>query len=155
MEAGCTGGLTEICMNVRSAAFLIILAAAAWQDLRFWGLSRSFLLEAGVAGGVTCFLSGTDWRTAVLSSTVGFLILLLCRVTEGGIGEGDGWFFVITGFFLEPGENIMLFLSGLLLGSVYGLVLTVRMFTGGKSSRGKRFPFLPYLLPMGLWLTLA
>lgn len=144
--------MTEIGSSVRTIGFLIVLAAAVWQDLRLRSLGRGFLLGSGIGGLLTGIFCGVEWRTAALSALVGILILLLGRATGDGIGEGDGWFFVVTGFFLEPGENLMLFLSGLFVSGIYGLVLAVSVFAGGGSVRRKRFPFLPCLIPMGLWL---
>ena len=82
-------------------------------------------------------------------------LLILGQITDGGIGEGDGWFFIVTGFFLEPAENFMLFLSGLIFCSVYSLAYMAASFIGGVGVRQKRLPFLPFLLPVGLWLVLS
>ena len=115
---------------------------------------------AGVSGG-----GGEPWRSRFIAFRAqctgaaviggGIFLLILGQITDGGIGEGDGWFFIVTGFFLEPTENFMLFLSGLIFCSVYSLAYMAASFIGGVCVRQKRLPFLPFLLPVGLWLALS
>lgn len=135
--------------------FLVFLVWAVWQDLRSRTVGQWLLTAAGGAGAVVSLLSGRSVQGILLSAAVGILLLLLGRVTDGGIGEGDGWFFIVTGLFLEPLENFMLFLSGLVFSSVYSLAYMAAVFIGGGCVRQKRLPFLPFLLPVGLWLAFS
>lgn len=137
-----------------AVVYLWVLVYAVWQDLRYRSLGRGFLLIAGMAGWLLRMSCGGEWHTVILSSTVGAALLGLSYLTDGGIGEGDGWFFVITGFFLSPAENVLLFLSGVAFCSIYSLTLTAAAVIGGGSVRKKKLPFLPYVLPVGLWLAL-
>ena len=142
-------------MDMQTAVFLVILVFAVWQDIRVKSLGRGFLLLSGSAGVILTAAAGRDLKMTGLSLTVGGLVRILSYVTGGEIGEGDGWFFIVTGFFLKPAENALLFLSGLTVCSVYGLILTVKVFVSGGSIRRRRIPFLPCLLPAGIWLALA
>ena len=118
-------------------------------------MGQGFLAAAGSLGAAVSLLSGRSVLGLLSSAAVGTFLLILGQITDGGIGEGDGWFFIVTGFFLEPAENFMLFLSGLIFCSVYSLAYMAASFIGGVGVRQKRLPFLPFLLPVGLWLVLS
>ena len=94
--------------------FLVFLVWAIWQDLRSRTVGQGFLAAAGSLGAAVSLLSGRSVPELLSSAAVGIFLLILGQITDGGIGEGDGWFFIVTGFFLEPTENVMLFLSGLI-----------------------------------------
>ena len=51
----------------------------------------------------------------LLSGGIGLFLLILSKCTNGGIGEGDGWFFIVSGWYLDWQDNVQLFLSGLQL----------------------------------------
>ena len=99
--------------------FLVFLVWAVWQDLRSRTVGKGFLAAAGSLGAAVSLLSGRSVLGLLSSAAVGIFLLILGQITDGGIGEGDGWFFIVTGFFLEPTENFMLFLSGLIFCSVH------------------------------------
>lgn len=42
----------------------------------------------------------------------GIMLLLIGMLTRGLLGEGDGWFFIVSGFFLGWQECVMLLISG-------------------------------------------
>ena len=108
--------------------FLIFLVWAVWQDLRSRTVGQGFLAAAGSLGAAVSLLSGRSVLGLLSSAAVGIFLLILGQITDGGIGEGDGWFFIVTGFFLEPAENFMLFLSGLIFCSVYSLAYMAASF---------------------------
>ena len=89
--------------------FLVFLVWAVWQDLRSRTVGQGFLAAAGSLGAAVSLLSGRSVLGLLSSVAVGIFLLILGQITDGGIGEGDGWFFIVTGFFLEPTENFMLF----------------------------------------------
>ena len=96
--------------------------------------------------------SETPFSETLLAMLPGAVLLLFSRITAGKIGEGDGWFFVVSGLFLSWREAAVLFLSGLMLCGGYGLFVLAAGAAGGKDMRKKRLPFLPFLLPGGIWL---
>lgn len=155
MEMENVKSLTGLRTELAAAVFLIILVCGVWQDMRYRSVSRSFLILSGAAGGLLYAASGYGWSRMLLSSAVGIVLLGLSILTDGGIGEGDGWFFVVTGLFLNPAENVILFLSGVVFCSVYSLTLAAAAFAGGRNIRRRKLPFLPYLLPIGLWLAFS
>lgn len=137
---------------MRMYLFFLILLAAVWQDVRSRSLSVGFLIGAAAAGIVGTAVSGGNLFLQLQSALPGAVLLFLCRLTDGAIGEGDGWFFVISGMFLKLQENILLLLSGTAFCGLWSLWLISLAFLSGKSIRNARLPFLPFLLPAGIGL---
>lgn len=140
--------------NVRfhNIILFFFLMFAVWQDIKYRGVEERYYLIFGMAGVVFAFLQGRTLLSVCGSAGVGVLLLVLGWLSGGGIGEGDGWFFVVTGFFLAPQDNLALLLSGLFFCSLYSLTLTAAAFGSGANIRKLKVPFLPFLLPVGLWL---
>lgn len=134
--------------------FLCFLVICVLMDLKEQALDSRFLFLFGfigiLIGGVNGF-DGREFWEILLSSGIGVLLFMFSKVTGGGIGEGDGLFFMISGMFLSAGENLFLFLSGLSVCSIYSLVWVVISFLQGKQLQ-KSFPFLPFLIPGGVWV---
>ena len=137
---------------MKMGLFLLFLICAVWQDGRTREIRGELLLIFGVIGTVSCFALERQPWLILTSSAVGMVILFLSHVTQGGIGSGDGWFFIIAGLFLNPLENIMLFLSGLFFCGLFGLALSAAAFVRQRQIRKLRVPFLPFLIPACLWL---
>ena len=146
-------------MEIRKIVFMIILCMAVRMDLRTKELSGIFLMAAGCVGILVQIIwgpVGSNWKGNVLACGIGGILLLISRLIGGGIGEGDGWFFVVAGLFLGPEENVGLLLSGIFLSGIFSLLYVVTGFFRGEwQRREKCFPFLPFLLPAGLWITFA
>ena len=136
------------------AAFVIILAGA-WSDWRTREVSGKFLLISAGVGVCFTILGGRSWRELALSCLPGITLLVLSRLTNGGIGEGDGWFFVVMGLLLDAGEAVGLLLSGFCLCVFTGLLLLMQAVWNGRGCRNLRIPFLPFLIPGGLYLALC
>lgn len=132
--------------------FFFILLAAVGQDLKSRSVGARFLLLASGLGVGFCIYDGRDWKGILCSVMVGFAVLAFSWVTRGKIGAGDGWFFVISGLFLGFKENLALAVSGLFFCSLYCLVFAAAALWGGGNIRSRRVPFLPFLIPVGLWL---
>ena len=81
----------------------------------------------------------------IYSIAFGLAIYLLSYFSGEGIGLADGMYFVINGFLLTLKENVMLFLSGIMVAFVIG------MFTfyvkKNKRKVDMRMPFMPCFLP--------
>ena len=50
----------------------------------------------------------------------GIMLLLIGMLTRGLLGEGDGWFFIVSGFFLGWQECVMLLISGQIFCGIFG-----------------------------------
>ncbi|MCI8512469.1 MAG: pilus assembly protein CpaA [Lachnospiraceae bacterium] len=134
--------------------FSAVLVWAAWQDIERHSLGNGFLILSAGLGLALC-IGENGAGTAVLAAMLpGLVLLIFGRLTCGGIGRGDGWFFVVAGFYLNLWENVWLLASGLILCGIYSLILAVLLTARGRNIRKLRLPFIPFLLPAGLWLCL-
>ena len=73
---------------------------------------------------------------------VGLVLLIISKLTQGQIGEGDGVTFLITGFSLGFERNSLLLLEALLLSFVWSLFLILMKKINLKTS----LPFLPFVM---------
>lgn len=136
-------------IDIKTGVFLAFLAAAAWQDLRRQSISVWLYIVFG-AGGI--LLEKGFHPEMAGSAGVGILLLALGKLCRGAVGDGDGLFFVVSGLYLSAVDNIMLFMWGLMLCSIYSLFLIARCFLVHTGVRGKTVPFLPFLLPVWIWM---
>ena len=75
----------------------------------------------------------------------GLIIYFLSYFSREGIGLADGLYFVINGMLLSLKENIVLFLTGLMVAFVIGIFLYY--FGNNRSREDTRMPFMPCFLP--------
>lgn len=92
--------------------FLVFLVWAVWQDLRSRTVGQGFLAAAGSLGAAVSLLSGRSVLGLLSSAAVGIFLLILGQITDGGIGEGDGWFFIVIGFFWSQQKILCFFYRG-------------------------------------------
>lgn len=136
--------------------FFVFLGTAAWQDLRTRSISLEVLAGGAAVGIITCIWKERLPGEIVLAMIPGITLLLIGMLTRGLLGEGDGWFFIVSGFFLGWQECVMLLISGQIFCGIFGLAIMVgaQIGTGTENIRKLRLPFLPFLLPASLWMVL-
>lgn len=138
--------------------FVVFLLITAIQDLRKscveWWIYMVF-------GGLAClklvceWVQGqpVDWLGMACSLCLGLGLLGCSMMWSGGLGLGDGCFFLITGLLLGFWENFALLCYGLCFCSAYCLVLFVwNQLHWQKNMRRLSVPFLPFLLAPGMWI---
>lgn len=140
--------------GVSKIIFGIFLFLAALQDGKSKTIHVGLLIAAAAAGGILCFINGLFSYDRILSCFIGIIIVFLSRMTDGAIGAGDGWFFTVSGLFLNSSMNLSLlvygvFFSGFLCGGIY-FYCRIR----GKDVRKVSVPFLPFLIPVWIGLVL-
>lgn len=139
------------------AVFAAFLLTCAWQDIRnkeidVWLYWLFGLLAAGVM--LAFGTPAEDWMDKFESMAVGAVLLLIGKMSRGAIGAGDGWFFVVTGLLLTAGENCILLVSGLVFSGCAGLGMVVWGAVSGINMRKRSLPFLPFLIPAGIWMVM-
>lgn len=88
----------------------------------------------------------------MISMAVGGALLLLGKMTEGALGSGDGYFFLVSGFYLSWEQSLGLLCYGLLLSSFWGLGVLAWGNCKKVPARKMRMPFLPFVwLAAVLW----
>lgn len=140
------------------ACFLLLAAA---QDLKrkqvdIW----VYLLFGGAAltAGIGRQLTGTAdsvWLEHLGGAGLGLGLLVASAVSRGGIGMGDGCFFVVSGLFLGFWENFMILCYGVLLCGMFclGYLIWCR-FHVISDVRKRVIPFLPFVVPPGIWVVI-
>ena len=114
------------------------------------------LVGGAAAGIITCVWKARFPGEIILAMIPGIGLLIVSILTGGLLGEGDGLFLIVSGFFLEWQECVLLLITGQIFCGIFGLAMMVgaQIGTGGGSVRKQRLPFLPFLLPSALWLIL-
>lgn len=171
-----------ILVLVRMGIFVIFLMTAAWQDLktkqiRIGGLCLSGAAALAVQALVVWSLSlkgdgtGADlgilwlWKAwfPYLAGLLPGAALLVFSWLSGGIGAGDGCFFLISGLFLGLADNLLLLCGAVLSSGLFGLgyyvfhcVNRCRNRSSCQERRLKigktEFPFLPFAVLPGIWI---
>ncbi len=142
-----------------NGVFLCFLIIGALQDYYWKQVEvRVFVLFGSIG---ICYTSFLWMQNPNLQQVQSFLIalipgmILICASFLGkdAIGLGDGLFFLISATMLESEEVLLLFLGGFIscgIWSLYSLVKSVMKF--GMWNKKETIPFLPFLLPVGLWM---
>lgn len=111
----------------------------------------------GVAGIVGAFITVSGCENMLMacggivgSMSVGGSLILVSRLVRGAVGEGDGIFFLVTGLYTSWKMNLALLCYGLLLCSLYGMILMLWGRYRGVSYRKKKVPFLPFVWMAGM-----
>ena len=79
----------------------------------------------------------------IFSISFGLVIYLLSYFSKEGIGLADGMYFVINGFLLTLKENLVLFLTGIIVAFLIGMF----SYYFRKNNKNLRLPFMPCFLP--------
>ena len=133
--------------------WLACLTAGALSDMRNREVSLRLLAACASVGIAAAFREGIGGH--LLGLAAGTAMLAINRITEGGIGTGDGLFFLASAGYLAPGEVWLLLLGGLAVSWVWSMAAVMGGIRSGKNVRKKTIPFLACVWPVGIWLTLA
>lgn len=114
----------------------------SYIDIRVRQVPVPLLVLSGVAAGVYHLaVRETEPRILLGGAAVGFLFLLVSKVTEEGLGYGDSWGILILGIYLGLWELLgVLCVTFLFLFLFAMAALCIR-----KMSRSCTLPFFPFL----------
>lgn len=143
------------------SVFSIFLLAAAWQDLKSRRIQIWLYICFGAIGLCVSLFPWIGQGNASPGSFVwaasavipGLLLLLISRVSRGGVGMGDGWFFVAAAFYLGLWKTLALLFYGLFFCSICSLGMITWGMVRGIGVRKRKLPFLPFLVPA--WFLIA
>lgn len=132
----------------------IFLSVAAWQDYHSKSVPVWLYLIFTAIGFILRYQSAGFWNPLDLFGSIaaGVLLLWICVLTKGGIGEGDGWFFVVSGLYLSWIHNWELLIWGLGFCCIYAGCQLISSGFQFHHIRSKTIAFLPFLLIPGLWV---
>lgn len=133
---------------MRHTIFLIGYIYFLFIDLRKKEIDLTALIIYGIMAFFAISLTRNDITSEklidmIFSIAFGLVVYLLSYFSNEGIGLADGMYFVINGFLLSLKENLILFLTGLIVAFVIGMFT----FYMGKGNKNMRLPFMPCFLP--------
>lgn len=133
-----------------------LLAANALYDL----CRRRILLRSTCFAGIIGMLRlvaeavnadnpGLSAASALVACLPGMAVLMLSKMSRGGIGAGDGLILIATGLWTDLLHVCLVLVVGLFIASGFAAVCMVR-----GSVRRKEIPFVPFLFGAHLcvWL---
>lgn len=139
--------------------FLLFLLIAAGQDMKRKSVEIRvyivFWVWAWIALGYRQIAVGehVDWGMMLSGMCPGLGLIGCGLLWRNAIGIGDGCFFLVSGLLLGFWENLELLCYGLLLCGVYCLgYLAWNQIRHHRNVRNYTVPFLPFLVPVGIWI---
>ena len=155
--AAASGGSAIWTRDVRMLWFLLLLAAAAWQDAKYH-LIFNHLLIAGLAGHLALCLPGllldtgqffADLRSGCAAALIFFVFLMLMRViSSNGIGFGDIKLILLLAFSFGMNTVFAMIFFSLLAVFFYAVLMLILRKKGKKDE----VAFAPAVLA-GVYLT--
>lgn len=136
-------------MKIRIIVFILFWCIAAWQDLRMKSVSLWVFIVFGIAALLIRRGISLDM---IFSAGIGLILLGIGMLSRGAVGEGDGIFFLVSGLYLPVIDNCLLLLYGLLFCSMFSFIIITAGIIANRNLRGRTVPFLPFLLPAGIWM---
>lgn len=133
--------------------WLLCLTIAALEDLKTRQISLILLLAGTIPGIWNLCRHSSDISAYLWAALTGIFMLILSRITEGALGEGDGYFFLFSALYLDVGKVTLLFLGGLVIGCIWGIGLFMHgRWRGNPKGLNASIPFLACVWPVGVWM---
>lgn len=163
-------------LTMKKLFFTFFLLLFIWQDIRTCRIQKKelygfavvgifFTVESAVRYLLAASSDGWDWRSVgsgvlgwIVGMLPGMLLLWLEHQTDGAVGIGDGYFFVIASWYLNGSEVWELLMAGVFVSSLAGCIWMMCELIKRKGGwvwrevRSRRLPFLPCLLPVWGWM---
>ena len=133
---------------MRHTIFLIGYIYFLFIDLRKKEIDLMALVVYGIMALFTISVTRNEITSErlldmIFSISFGLVIYLLSYFSKEGIGLADGMYFVINGFLLTLKENLVLFLTGIIVAFLIGMF----SYYFRKNNKNLRLPFMPCFLP--------
>lgn len=127
---------------IETLILLGFLFIAAWMDCKKKELPVLFLLT-GIAVGIIfqLILWELSFGNILLGALIGVLFLGVGKITNQGVGYGDGWMLVATGTFLGFQKNVLLVLFSFILAAFFSIGIIIFR----KKKKKDEIPFMPFL----------
>ena len=142
----------------RNGLFIFFLLIAAAQDIREKQVEVRVFVIFGLLAVLLCryqWITGSwnGWIDVAGNLCVAGGLIAAAVIWREAVGLGDGCFFLVSGLLLGFWENLALLFYGLFLcGSYCLLKLVLNQLRGRGNVNKQTVPFLPFLVPAGIWL---
>ena len=136
-----------IVLYVREIWAGIMLLSGSIEDIRKRGFGRFFIvfMLAGTIAAICLSYSEIPDKNEILSALTGagagLLLLPMCRLSNGAIGEGDAVFIACIGMIFGISDCFQIFMYSLLFLAVFA----VPAIASGKAGRHSSVPYIPFL----------
>lgn len=156
-------------------AVLLFLLAAAVCDYKYreipewiyavggieafiWRMADSMYVKNGMEETMWTMVfhgnnMGVSFGEITLGVLIGVALLAVSKATDGAVGTGDGVLFMITGLYFGFQKNLTLLLGSLVLCSIWGIGNLAVKRIGWLEGKKIEVPFLPFVFPVGAWIT--
>ena len=115
------------------------------QDLKKKKITNYYLWMGVVLGVIVRNIDYGNkpimYREWLIAFIPGIFLLILVKITEEKIGEGDAWLVIILGNFMTFVEISLLLQSAIILSALFSIIA----LCGKKASKTHQIPFLPFL----------
>lgn len=147
------GNIIEFFKNI---VFIIMYIYVFIKDMRHNMVDIQVFIIYGAIGILLLIVDYKNINVEFIINTMysvcfGGMILLFSYLSRESIGKGDSIFFITNGLYMCLSENVMLFLTGLMVASIYGFYKYIKYRFVSYDLYATRVPFMPCLLPMVIW----
>ena len=122
--------------------FMGLVWIAVW-DWRTKEISLASVTALGLIGFLFSVLDGgVGFRGALIGMIPGLVLLVVSRMTNGAVGEGDGWLLMAVGSYMGVVcAGVLLWLSAAFLLAAGGIMIWLK-----KGTFKTRLPWAPFAL---------
>lgn len=127
---------------LQQALVLSLLGICSFEDVRHRRIRQFWLILYG-AEALCADLFWMDWGifTFVTSILPGCVMLVLSKLSRGGVGEGDGMLLIVAGLFLGAQDTVQILFAACVFAAGYAVFLVA----GKKKDRKYEIAFVPFL----------
>lgn len=123
----------------------IFLAIASYMDIKYREISILLciiFMVMGLGMGIAeCICKAGDIKQIIISAIPGVIMLFISKVTNQGIGMGDGAVAIAVGVLLGYEKTVLALLAGFMIAGVISIILLVFK----KAAKSYELPFIPLL----------
>lgn len=121
---------------------ILYLLCGSLLDIKYKQISKKYVLIGAVVSIILFILFLEQaWISSLSGLFVGIAIIMLAKISKGGIGEGDGYVIGIIGILLGGRLVMILFCESIVLAAFYSICKLIR----NKMRNNTSFPFLPFM----------
>lgn len=96
-----------------------------------------------------------DFYSILLGLLPGIGIVILAKLTNQAIGEGDGYFFIGIGLFCGMEITMIIIVYTFLILTIFSLIYILKLSLSGRSVKGKSIALIPFVIPAGIYVLMC
>ncbi|MDE6567832.1 MAG: hypothetical protein K2K70_08905 [Lachnospiraceae bacterium] len=129
-------------MDSISIVLLLGLLVCSWEDVRSYMVSLPFvIIWTGLLCGMQIYQGNMDLVLMITPVAIIGITTIVCHLSKGGIGLGDGFLFAMAVMGLGVAQGLQMFFY-CLTGAFCAAVIVLVFFSGKKDSRIPLAPFI-------------